>query len=119
MTSAERHYRRNAIVAFALVYFFWGSTYLAIAIGVEHIGAALMGALRFTVAGVLLLAWCALTGRRIAISLREAFRLAVIGILLLSIGNVVLAWAEKTVPTGLAALIVSITPLWFLLIESV
>lgn len=119
MTSAERHYRRNAIVAFALVYFFWGSTYLAIAIGVEHIGAALMGALRFSVAGVLLLAWCALTGRRITISRSEAFRLAVIGILLLSIGNVVLAWAEKTVPTGLAALIVSITPLWFLLIESV
>jgi len=45
-------------------------------------------------------------------------RLAVTGILLLSISNVVLAWAEQTVPTGLAALLVSITPIWFLAIET-
>ena len=115
---AAGHHRRNSILSFALVYFFWGSTYLAIAISVEHIGAPLMGGLRFTTAGVLLLLWCALTGRRISISVPEAVRLAVIGILLLSIANVVLAWAEETVPTGLAALIVSITPLWFLVIET-
>ena len=118
MNPAERQYRRSAFLAFALVYFFWGSTYLAIAISVEHIGAPLMGGLRFLTAGVLLLGWCALTGRRISISVREAIRLAVIGILLLSIANVVLAWAEETVPSGLAALIVSITPLWFLVIET-
>ena len=115
---SSRHFRRNSILAFALVYFFWGSTYLAIAVSVEHIGAPLMGGLRFTTAGVLLLLWCALSGRRVRISLPEALRLAVIGILLLSIANVVLAWAEETVPTGLAALIVSITPLWFLVIET-
>ena len=118
MPTPERQQRRTAILCFALVYFFWGSTYLGIAIAVEHIGAPLMGGLRFTAAGVLLLAWCVLTGRRIAVSMREAVRLAVVGILLLSIANVVLAWAEETVPTGLAALIVSITPLWFLVIET-
>jgi drug/metabolite transporter (DMT)-like permease len=118
MPEVARHFRRNSILAFALVYFFWGSTYLGIAVAVEHIGAPLMGGLRFTIAGVLLLAWCVLTGRCVEISVPEAIRLAVIGILLLSIGNVVLAWAEETVPTGLAALIVSITPLWFLVIET-
>src|ERR1051326_461403 len=107
MPAVERKVRSQAILAFALVYFFWGSTYLAIAISVEHIGAPLMGGLRFTTAGLLLLVWCVLTGRKIAISAAEALRLAVIGILLLSIANVVLAWAEETVPTGLAALIVS------------
>ncbi len=118
MDTAARHLRRNTILCFALVYFFWGSTYLGIAIAVEHIGAPLMGGLRFTTAGVLMLAWCALTGRRVRVTLAEAVRLAVIGILLLSIANVVLAWAEETVPTGLAALIVSITPLWFLVIDT-
>jgi drug/metabolite transporter (DMT)-like permease len=118
MPTAERQHRSRTILAFALVYFFWGSTYLGIAIAVEHIGAPLMGGLRFFTAGTLMLLWCALSGRRVRVTLGDAARLAVIGILLLSIANVVLGWAEETVPTGLAALIVSITPLWFLVIET-
>jgi drug/metabolite transporter (DMT)-like permease len=118
MDSPERQQRSHAIIAFALVYFFWGSTYLAIAIGVEHIAAPLMAGARFLTAGVLMLAWCAVSGRRVRINARDALRLAVIGVLLLSISNVVLAWAEETVPTGLAALLVSITPIWFLVIET-
>ena len=118
MPTADPKLRSKAILAFALVYFFWGSTYLAIAIAVEHIGAALMTGIRFTTAGVLMLGWCALTGRNIRISRAEAIRLAVIGVLLLSIGNAILGWAEETLPTGLAALIISITPLWFLIIET-
>ena len=118
MPTAERQHRSRTILAFALVYFFWGSTYLGISIAVEKIGAPLMAATRFSIAGVLMLAWCALNGRRIAITARDALRLAVIGVLLLSIANVVLAWAEETVPTGLAALLVSVTPLWFLVIET-
>ena len=114
----QRQHRKRAILAFGLVYFFWGSTYLAIAIAVQYMGAALMTGLRFATAGVLLLAWCALAGRRIKISWQVALRLAVMGILLLSIANAILGWAEETVPTGLAALIVSITPLWFLVIET-
>jgi drug/metabolite transporter (DMT)-like permease len=65
-----------------------------------------------------MLLYCALSGRRVRISGRDAVRLAIIGILLLGVANTILAWAEKTVPTGLAALIVSITPLWFLIIET-
>lgn len=118
MPVAERQLRSQAIIAFALVYFFWGSTYLAIAIGVEHLAAPLMAGTRFVTAGVLLLGWCAMTGRKVRVSAMDALRLAVSGILLLSISNVVLAWAEETVPTGLAALLVSITPIWFLVIET-
>lgn len=110
--------RSQTILAFGLVYFFWGSTYLAIAIGVEHLAAPLMAGTRFLTAGVLLLVWCAVTGRKVRVSAMDALRLAVTGILLLSISNVVLAWAEETVPTGLAALLVSITPIWFLAIET-
>ena len=118
MTTAESRHRSRVILAFALVYFFWGSTYLGIGIAVEHLGAALMAGTRFTIAGVLMLAWCAASGRRISISLRDAVRLAIAGILLLSVGNCLLAWAEETLPTGLSALIVSVTPLWFLVIET-
>ncbi len=105
------------MLAFALVYVFWGSTYLAIRIGVEHIPPMLMTGTRFLTAGVVMLTYCALSGRRIAVSAGELLRLGVIGALLLSVGNPILAHAEEVVPSGLAALLVSGTPLWFLVID--
>ncbi|MGA3213785.1 MAG: EamA family transporter [Terriglobales bacterium] len=118
MHPAKIPIRWNVILAFALVYVFWGSTYLGIRIAVEHIPPLLMTGLRFLIAGVLMLVWCAVTGRRVRVTAGEAVRLAVIGALLLSIGNAALSWAEQWVPTGLAALIVSVTPLWFLILET-
>ena len=105
------------IVAFALVYVLWGSTYLAIGIAVKHVPPPMMGALRFLVAGAAMLLWRKLSGNSIAISRQEFIRLTVIGVLLLVTSNVVLAWAEQMIPTGLAALLVAIVPLWFLLLE--
>ena len=120
MTSEEqrRRHRGRVILAFALVYFFWGSTYLAIRLAVDFVPPELMAGSRFFVAGVLMLAWCAWSGRGVRVSRRDAVRLGIIGILLLSISNVILAWAEETVPTGLAALLVAITPIWFLILET-
>ncbi len=101
------------------MYVFWGSTYLAIGIAdEEHLPPAVMCAIRFGIAGSLMLVGCAALGRKIRITLDEAFRLAVIGCLLLVGGNFGLAWAEQWVPTGFAALIVAITPIWFLLLET-
>ena len=65
MTDARQH-RWTVILAFGLVYLFWGSTYLAIAIGVEHIPPALMCATRFLVAGTLMLGYCWLRGGTVA-----------------------------------------------------
>ena len=107
------------ILAFALVYVFWGSTYLAIGIAdEEHLPPAVMCTMRFLIAGPLMLAACAALGRRIRISLNEALRLATVGCLLLVGGNCGLAWAEQWVPTGFAALIIAVTPIWFLLLET-
>jgi drug/metabolite transporter (DMT)-like permease len=100
------------------VYVFWGSTYLGIHIAVERIPPILMAGVRFLIAGVLMLAFCAARGHRIRVTRGELARLAAIGILLLSFSNAVLAWAELHVPTGLAALIVAVVPIWFLLIEA-
>src|SRR5258705_10194640 len=118
MPSATSPGRWKVIVAFALVYVFWGSTYLAIGIAVEHIPPALMCATRFTIAGVVMLAWCAVTGRRVRHTARDLFHMAVVGILLLMGGNLTLSYAEQVVPTGLAALLIAVTPLWFLVLDS-
>lgn len=119
MTIARNH-RLQVIFAFALVYVFWGSTYLAIGIADEQrLPPAVMCAIRFAVAGSLMLLACAALGRKVRVTLNEALRLATIGCLLLVGGNFGLAWAEQWVPTGFAALIVAVTPIWFLLLESV
>ena len=115
----DRRHRLQVIVAFALVYVFWGSTYLAIGItDDEHLPPAVMCAMRFLIAGLLMLVACAAIGRKIRITANEALRLATIGCLLLVVGNGGLAWAEQWVPTGYAALIVAVTPIWFLVLEA-
>jgi drug/metabolite transporter (DMT)-like permease len=106
------------ILAFGLVYLFWGSTYLAIDIAVQTIPPALMCGLRFSVAGVVMLAICAATGRKILYSPRQIALAAIVGLLLLMGGNLTLSYAELSVSSGLAALIVAIIPLWFLVLDS-
>ena len=106
------------IFAFGLVYLFWGSTYLGISFAVEQIPPAYMCATRFLIAGLVMLAYCAAKGRQIRFSARHLFHLAVVGILLLMGGNLTLSYAELIVPTGVAALLVSVTPLWFLVLDS-
>src|ERR1035437_3134284 len=83
------------IVAFGLVYVFWGSTYLGIGIAVEQIPPAVMCAARFLTAGTVMLAYCALTGRRIRFSARQLGHLAAVGILLLMGGNLTLSRSEE------------------------
>src|SRR5450755_4518497 len=118
MSNAMSPSRWKVILAFGLVYVFWGSTYLGIGIAVEQIPPAVMCAVRFLIAGTVMLAYCALTGRRIRFSARQLWHLAAVGILLLMGGNLTLSYAEQIVPTGLAALLVAVTPLWFLVLDS-
>src|SRR5512140_3418618 len=103
---------------FGLVYVFWGSTYLGIDIAVEHIPPALMCATRFTIAGVIMLAYCVVSGINFRYSVRELVQLAVVGNLLLMGGNLTLSYSEQYIPSGLAALLVATIPLWFLILDS-
>src|SRR6202158_4964763 len=118
MSQAQRPSRWMVILAFGLVYLFWGSTYLGIDIAVQSIPPALMCAVRFSIAGVVMLAVCALTGRKVWYTPKQIALAAVVGLLLLMGGNLTLSWAELVVPSGLAALIIAITPLWFLVLDS-
>jgi drug/metabolite transporter (DMT)-like permease len=116
--TAQPPTRLSVCFAFGLVYFFWGSTYGAIDIAVEHIPPALMCGMRFCTAGVFMLAFCGVRGRKIAYSARQLAEMATVGVLLLLGGNLTLSYAETHIGSGLAALIIAVTPLWFLVLDS-
>ena len=103
---------------FGLVYIFWGSTYLGIDIAVKHIPPALMCATRFSIAGVIMLGYCIVRRENVRYSARELVQLAIVGNLLLMGGNLTLSYSELYIPSGLAALLVAIVPLWFLVLDS-
>jgi drug/metabolite transporter (DMT)-like permease len=109
--------RGRLIAAFAAVYIVWGSTYLAIRFAVETLPPLLMAGARFVLAGAIVLAWARLRERSPAPT-RMDWRTGIIsGALLLLGGNGAVAWAEQRVPSGIAALLVAIVPLWMVLIE--
>ena len=118
MTQAQRQHRFAVILAFGLVYLFWGSTYLGIRIAIEHIPPALMCGVRFLIAGVFMLVFCGLRGRKVSYNPKQLGQMAVVGVLLLMGGNLTLSYAEEHVASGLAALIVAATPLWFLVLDT-
>ncbi len=108
--------RLMLLAAFAAIYLIWGSTYLAIKVAIETIPPFLMAGARFTIAGMLLFIFArARSGEAPTIAhWRQA---AIIGSLLFMAGNGALTWAELRVPSGLAALILSIIPLWMVLLH--
>jgi len=108
--------RGRIIGAFAAVYVVWGSTYLAIRYAVESMPPLLMAGSRFAVSGAILYAWARLRGaaKPTAAEWRTA---AITGFLLICIGNGSVAWAERRVPSGLAALLVAVVPLWMVLLD--
>jgi drug/metabolite transporter (DMT)-like permease len=107
----------SIVLAFASVYFFWGSTYTAIRIGATEMPALLLAGARFFIAGVILLAWCRWRGLRLFWPTKTMLILSLIGLLLLSGSNVALVYAEETIPSGLASLLWSVVPLYVALIE--
>ena len=103
-------------LAFASIYIIWGSTYLAIRIAIETMPPFLMAGSRFLIAGALLFVWAMARGepRPSRIHLRP---IIIIGGLLLLGGNGGVTWAEQTVPSGTAALLVATVPLWMVLLD--
>jgi drug/metabolite transporter (DMT)-like permease len=107
----------SIVLAFATVYLFWGSTYTAIRIGAAEMPALLLAGTRFLIAGSLLLIWCRWRGLRLLWPPRAMLTMAAVGLLLLGGGNVGLVYAEKTVDSGLASLVLAVIPLYVALAE--
>jgi drug/metabolite transporter (DMT)-like permease len=102
------------VLAFALVYVCWGTTYLAIKRGVkdEHLPPALFGGVRVGLAGLLLLGYLAARGQSLRLTRRDLAVVSVTGCILFVGGNGLITLAEKTVPSGVAAVLAATTPLW-------
>jgi len=104
-------------IALLALYIVWGSTYLAIRFSVETIPPFLHAALRFLVSGAILYVWRRAAGDP-APTLSNWKSTAIVGAALLLGGNGLVAWAEQTVPSGIAALMISTSPFWLVLFES-
>ena len=101
----------------AVIYVVWGSTYFGIAIAIETIPPFLMAAIRFAIAGLVIIAFDLLRhpeARRLP-TRRQLLDSFIVGALLLGIGNGFVSLGEKTVPSGIAAILIAMMPLWFAL----
>jgi drug/metabolite transporter (DMT)-like permease len=108
--------RTLLVLGFAIVFVVWGSTYLAIRVAVETLPPLLFGAVRFLVAGAAMLALLRIRGVPMP-SAAHWKQSCIVGALLLVGGNGLVVWAEKTIPSGLAALLIALTPVWFALLD--
>jgi drug/metabolite transporter (DMT)-like permease len=104
------------VLAFLALYFIWGSTYLAIRIAIETMPPLIMLGFRFVVAGAVMLLWMRWRGKEMP-SLQQWKSAAVTGGLMLCLGTGSVAWAIQTLPSGLAALLITTVPLWMVLLD--
>lgn len=106
----------KVILSFAAIYIIWGSTYLAIIIAIKDIPPMLMSGMRFLLAGIILYSWCLIKKEKQP-DLSSLGKNAFCGILMLFGGTGSVAWAEQYISTGLAAIIVTSVPFWFVLLD--
>jgi drug/metabolite transporter (DMT)-like permease len=105
-------------VSLAIIYVVWGSTYMAIRIVVHEMPPMAAAAFRFLVAGLVMAGIAAIADRRHGWpSRRQWADYALAGVLLLAVGNGLVMWAEKRIPSSIAALIVASTPVWLTLFD--
>jgi len=105
-------------VAFACVYFFWGSTYGAIHLAALHLAPPLVAALRTLVSTAILAIFCVARGISLRVPRRTAWQLVLVGVLFMSANAILLVWAETKVATGYASLVIAMIPILVALIET-
>ena len=109
--------RKLALFAWIAVCLLWGTTYLAIRVCLETMPPMLMAGLRWSIAGVLLFGYLLARGERLPSA--SAWRgIALLGFLMMVLGNGGVVWAEQTVPSGLAAVMVAASPFWMAGVEA-
>ncbi len=107
----------KAYLALAIVSVIWGTTYLALRVGVETFPPFLFSGIRQALAGILLLAGLLLAGKLKSLSRKDIFNQSITGTLMIALGNGVIGWSERYIPSGLAALIVSILPVYIVAVS--
>jgi drug/metabolite transporter (DMT)-like permease len=119
MTAAENTNDRptwKTLLAFAIIYFVWGSTFLAIRLGVREVPPLVLAAMRFSVAGLVLFGWVLARGER-APTIREWRSASLLGLVIFVFDYGLLFWAEQRVPSGIAAVMLATIPVFMALCE--
>src|SRR5277367_6315042 len=106
----------KTLVAFAIIYFVWGSTFLAIRIGVHEVPPLLLAGMRFFVAGIVLYAWVRATGIA-SPSRREWLSVTLLAVLIFLVDYGLVFWAEQRVPSGITAVMLATIPAFTALLE--
>jgi drug/metabolite transporter (DMT)-like permease len=106
----------KTLLAFAIIYFVWGSTFLAIRVGVREVPPFLLAAMRFLVAGLVLYGWMIAQGER-SPTRRQWTSASLLAILIFVLDYGLLFWAEQRVPSGLAAVMMATIPVFMALAE--
>src|SRR5690606_19900699 len=114
--STSPRFALPVIAAFAAVYVIWGSTYLAIVFAIESMPPLLAIGLRFLAAGIILYGWMRMRGHS-GPRTKEALNAAFVGALTAGVGTGTVAWAEQHLASGLVALLVTLVPIWMVLLD--
>ena len=108
----------KVLLAFAIIYFVWGSTFLAIRVGVREVPPFLLAGLRFLIAGLVLFGWMRAKGT-VSPTAREWFSATLLAGLIFVLDYGLLFWAERRVPSGIAAVMMATIPVFMTLSEIV
>ncbi len=104
------------LLAFAIIYFVWGSTFLAIRVGVREVPPFLLAGMRFLIAGVVLCGWMRLKGTN-SPTVREWGSATLLAVLIFVLDYGLLFWAERRIPSGIAAVMMATIPVFMVLSE--
>lgn len=108
---------RKVLMAYLAVCFFWGSTYLAIRVGVQDSPPLIFAGIRFVIAGAIMLGYCKLKGYGLPKEKADITNMAIVGLLMLLCGNGLVVYAEQWVSSGITSLIIATVPLFMAIIE--
>lgn len=114
MTAAVR---RNAWIAFIAVCVIWGTTYLAIKVALETIPPFLMGGIRYVIAGIVLSAILVARGEKLPPA-KEWGSLAMLGFLMITLGNGGVNWGEQYLHSGITAVVIATSPFWMVAVDA-
>ncbi len=118
MSKLAENSKLVTLLAFLAIYIIWGSTYLAIKYAIDTVPPLMMAGARFILAGTSLYIFMRLRGEARP-SLQQLGQAAIVGTLLLALGNGGVVLAEKSVPTGMCALLVAMVPVYIALLEHI
>ncbi len=116
MIDGKRPATWKVLLAFGIIYFVWGSTFLAIRVGVREVPPFLLAAMRFLLAGAILYAWLRIRGTA-SPSRREWASASLVAVLIFVFDYGLLFWAERRLPSGIAAVMMATIPVFMALSE--